>query len=1225
MIARIRRILQFLRFKKPTKPVQIVVDEEIFEEAKSDDTPAPQFKMKKKKVVIVWEMDHGLLLYPTAKYDSRFFTAYALNDTNKRVNGTFVYGPYQVGNKFPMAGWHEIFVTFLPADNLYESVTSCKTIYIEQDTPMILWTLPSDHIEYGNPLTSHYFKATTQYGDSSMVYSHSPDCILDMGTHVLTATYTPTGLNAINYVQGISVTREITVKGALTALSWTDPTGLFSADRVNTYPFTITSKHYQGISINEYPQLPGVFQYSPPVNSVINAGSTVLTVTFTPADGVHYLPCSVSREIKVDRATPVLHWPPPVFIYENYVLDDEILSCVTSTTMVNKIIKNSTTSLPGIFVYNPPHGTVMKELGPVTLTCEFIPQDAKNYVSNCAEISTKVLKGKPPLIDWPSPEPLVHPQPLTRLELNAKVKGCYPGDFIYDPPIGTVLNVGKHELKVTFLSKTVGKTDCFGSTTIEVTVGTPLLTWDKPFDLIDGVPLTEVQLNCKCSNVREGKFIYNPPIGTRLKKGLKHVLMVTFVPTGVDRDNFTRGTLKQIINVTNQGKKIPRVEFPTPPGPIRFPAPITLETHLKAVCLDDLPGKFEYFPAPDSILDVGENFLAVDFTPSDKLNWNRTRRSAWITVLPATPQLIWKSPPFMSYKEPLGADHYDVKAVLSAIKTNGGTTDDPVFGRFYYDPPIGTILDAGEHILTCRFEPFGKNYIPIEKKNNVMVSRCYPQLEWLPPKETSIPTYPYEVKQKLHLTAKCVYPLKERRLGEVEAKPIDGKFEYSHKEGDILSAGETTLTVLFLPFDSINMYSATASIKLCVAKKTPYILWDKALRDNGNLQYGKKITKAYVSVSVIEIEGTFDLNYPVGYVFPHIGEYTLTATFTPSEQYLHNFTITTIERKVTITPKRLFIGWDMPPVKGEQDKISYLDLADTHLLQQRFGAKILQDNLNSFDQRNLGISSSDLTQGTFEFLFPTKAATNQIVRVTYFPPSEYKDDYYCFSIERTVNVTAVRPELTWLISLKERTIPYGLPISRENILKCQCRAYAGNMVYENRIIGSTPTLGRYKAYARFVPSYAQYQNNVVVVKSSIGYTISKAIPKIIWEPMKYVPYGYVLSAKDFAATAVAPYLEDEEEKEEDIEDDSSADDSVVVSDIMRVLLERVCIDEEIPCRKKEKIIKPIGLFEKCIPEYGTVLTTKRNVLTMQFTPQGAAAYYYRKVQLIREIYIDDKK
>ncbi len=1230
-----RKIWKYLWSKKPANTVQIAVDEERpeeeEEESKCDEAPVRQYT--KKKLVLVWEMDHGTLVYPTAKFDKRFFTAYALNDRHIRVNGTCVYGPYQVGNKFPMAGSHDVFVTFLPADNLYEATTSYKTIFVEKDIPVLLWTLPSDCIDYGKLLTFDYFKATTQHGDSSIVYSHAVDTALDMGTHVLTATYKPTGLNAINYVDGVAITREITIKGSPTSLTWQDLKGLYSAETTNVYPFTITNEHYKGICLVEYPQLPGVFHYSHPVGSIIDAGITVLKVQFTPTDSVRFLPCSIAREITVVKAAPVLHWPPPIFIYENYCLDDEVLNCVTSTTIVNKLIKTSNTPLPGRFVYTPSHGTIMKELGPVTITCEFIPQDSKNYISSYAEIRTKVMKGKPPLIDWATPDSLVHPQPLTKLELNAKVKGCYPGDFVYDPPIGTILDVGKHELKVTFLSKTVGKTDCFGRTIIEVTVGSPLLTWEKPFDMIEGVPLTEVQLNCRCSNVRNGNFIYDPPKGTRLKKGLKHKLTVTFIPTGKDANNFVSASLTQTINVTYKGKKNPRIEFPTPPGPIRFPAPITLETHLKAVCLDDIPGQFQYFPPPDSILDVGDNFIAVEFTPADNLKWSRIRRSTWITVLPATPRILWKSPPFMNFKEELGAEHYEVKAVLPAKDTNGGVEDEPVMGRFYFDPPIGTILDAGEHILTCHFEPYGKNYIPVQMRNSVMVSRCYPRLEWLPPSASNA-TFPYYIKQKLHLTAKCVYPIRERKIGELEDRPIPGKFEYSHKDGDLLNAGETTITVLFLPLDSINMYSATASIKLTVAKKTPYILWDKALPDNGSLQYGKRITKAHVSASVVEIEGTFAVNYPVGHVCPHTGEYTLVATFTPSEQYQGNYTTATIERKINITSKRVLIGWVVPPTKGEHDKIGFLDLQNAQLLHEKFGAKILEDNLNAFDKSNLGISAdSPEFCGRFEYVFPTKASPNQVVRVTYIPPVVHKDDYYSFSIERVVDVAAVRPALTWSISLKDRTIPYGLPISRENILKCQCRLYEGTVVYENGVVGSTPALGRYKVHARFVPSYAQYQNNVLIAKSSIGFTVSKATPKIIWEPAKYVPYGYVLSAKDFAARAVAPYIEDEDEGGDDSDDDDSNDDddddddepNVVVSDVMRTMLEKVCIDEEIPCRRKEKVVKPVGIFEKCVPALGTVLTTKRNVLTMQFTPQGTTAYCYRKVTLIREIYIDDKK
>ena len=54
----------------------------------------------------------------------------------------------------------------------------------------------------------------------------------------------------------------------------------------------------------------------------------------------------------------------------------------------------------------------------------------------------------PSLVTWNTPAPIVYGTPLGPAQLNATANT--PGVFVYDPPAGTVLDVGSHTLTVTF-------------------------------------------------------------------------------------------------------------------------------------------------------------------------------------------------------------------------------------------------------------------------------------------------------------------------------------------------------------------------------------------------------------------------------------------------------------------------------------------------------------------------------------------------------------------------------------------------------------------------------------------------------------------------------------------------------------------------------------------------------------------------------------------------------
>src|SRR5258705_13297964 len=79
------------------------------------------------------------------------------------------------------------------------------------------------------------------------------------------------------------------------------------------------------------------FPYTPPVRSVLSAGTHALSLTFTPTDVANYATATATVSISVTKATPTITWPTPA---------DIVYGTPLSATQLN-----ATASVPGSFAY----------------------------------------------------------------------------------------------------------------------------------------------------------------------------------------------------------------------------------------------------------------------------------------------------------------------------------------------------------------------------------------------------------------------------------------------------------------------------------------------------------------------------------------------------------------------------------------------------------------------------------------------------------------------------------------------------------------------------------------------------------------------------------------------------------------------------------------------------------------------------------------------------------
>jgi hypothetical protein len=125
--------------------------------------------------------------------------------------------------------------------------------------------------------------------------------------------------------------------------------------------------------------------------------------------GTNYNPAAGDVAITIDKARPILSWPPPAPVVEGTLL--------TATQL------NATANVPGTFVYSPPLGTVLTATQ--QLSVAFTPADSVNYNGATAAVTITVEPN--------TGASLVNPGPQTDrvgddVRLRIRVTGGSPAD-----------------------------------------------------------------------------------------------------------------------------------------------------------------------------------------------------------------------------------------------------------------------------------------------------------------------------------------------------------------------------------------------------------------------------------------------------------------------------------------------------------------------------------------------------------------------------------------------------------------------------------------------------------------------------------------------------------------------------------------------------------------------------------------------------------------------------
>jgi hypothetical protein len=177
------------------------------------------------------------------------------------------------------------------------------------------------------------------------------------------------------------------------------------------------------------------------------AGTYPIVPTATGTNLADYTVTYDNGTLTINKATPILNWPP--------------LSPIVYGTALGSTQLDATSSIPdGTFAYTYDGGTAnaagaILTAGAHTLTVVFTPTDTNDYTTQTASVSLVVIAATP-VINWSNPASITYGTPISTTQLDATAStpnggAAVTGTFTYIPVVGTILSVGTQPLSVAFV------------------------------------------------------------------------------------------------------------------------------------------------------------------------------------------------------------------------------------------------------------------------------------------------------------------------------------------------------------------------------------------------------------------------------------------------------------------------------------------------------------------------------------------------------------------------------------------------------------------------------------------------------------------------------------------------------------------------------------------------------------------------------------------------------
>ena len=637
-----------------------------------------------------------------------------------------------------------------------------------------------------------------------------------------------------------------------------------------------------------------------------------------------------------------------------------------------------------------------------------------------------------PALQWPEPAPIHYGARLSPAQLNATAS--VPGTFSYVPGFGEVLDVGVHTLTASFTPQdSLSYIPAQVSISLKVSKAMPIIAWEAPEAILPGAKLSAVQLNARSEIA--GRFVYNPPAGTVLTEGI-HALSVIFIPDDSSKYDTALGVAPITVAPPMPMYTAPEPEPMPQPGP--QVEPFERWQSSRTTSLSSIP---VYAPEEEMAAALPPALSpALTPTAAEPAAKPITRPVLVTTKAASVPS--WAEPAPIVYGTALSAEQFEVTASVP--------------GEFVFNPRPGEVLAAGEHTLSARFEPEDeKKYAAAEVSVSLTVARMTPLLEW-------------------RNSAEIVYGTALNAELLSASASVPGTFEYLPAAGEVLSAGEHTLTARFTPEDRSNYAPTEAVLAISVLKAEPEVSWPAP----APIVYGSPLGAEQLNPSS-NVHGSFVYKPATGEVLG-MGQHTLAAFFTPQDQ--SNYLAMEVSVPLTVAKAAPSLSWPDP------EPIVY-------------GAPLGKDQLRAA----ASLPGRFVYSPTAGEVLPAGSHT---LTACFLP--EDTENFAMAEISALLTVKKAVPVLSWA---DPAPIVYSTTLGRMQ-LNAQAEV-AGNFEY-NPAAGEVLPADTHLLSALFVP---EDEANYFSTEATVCLTVRKASPAVTWSAPAPITYGTVLDETQLDARA----------------------------------------------------------------------------------------------------------
>lgn len=659
-----------------------------------------------------------------------------------------------------------------------------------------------------------------------------------------------------------------------------------------------------GTQLNASSSVAGTFVYTPPLGTILNAGTSNLIADFTPTDAANYNSVNgTTVSITVTKATATI-----TVSDLNQFADGNpkpVTVDVSPNVGVIAVLYNGSPSAPSAIGSYPVSVTLTNSnytAVPFSGTLVISASSASVTITN----TDQIYDGSP--------------KPVTVTTIPAGL----PVIITYDDAATVPANSGTYSVTATINDGGIHTGSA--SATLTINKANPVVSWSNPTFISYGTALSGTQLNAS-ANVA-GTFTYTPAAGTILNAGTQP-LSVNFTPTDAANYNSINGVTvnitvikatatislsnlnqifdgsQKVVTVTTSPVGLAAISVTyngsnTPPSAvgsyaivaslnnsnyIATPANGTLviSTTTAGIFISNLAQIYTGFPLPVTVTtnpiglsnNVTYNGSATVPTVSGTYTVIATLNDGIHTGADTETYVISKAQSIITWPNPAAINF---GTALSSTQLNA-TANTP--GAFTYSPLAGSILNAGTQSLSVTFTPTDNNFLPATKTVTIVVNQATATLTL----SNLIQTYNATPRPVIVTTSP---------LGLSGVTIL-----YNGSPTAPTNAGTYPVTVTLV---NSNYTATPLSGVLTINKATPTLAWAQPAPVEEQTKLSALQLNATSTAS-----GTFVYS-PVSGTTLFAGTYVLLATFTPTDTVNFNSGTITVSLNVYGSPvKSIFI------------------------------------------------------------------------------------------------------------------------------------------------------------------------------------------------------------------------------------------------------------------------------------------------------------------------------